>query len=261
MSVTPDFIGQRYKDTNTGNIWIANSTTPGDWTLEVQNFEIEWEPKAVKAGEILNFFSNYDAAAGAPGITDLTLKQVTLYDTIQLENSVDIVSISLPNLVAASQRLQFAYNTVLVSFSAPLLQTVGKNLDVSSCPSLSSVNLPSLISADMGITLNDCNLTSVNLPNLVHCATGSNGISVGGNVGLTTLNIPVYVPVDGENFTGNDCAFSTAMVDSILARFVANAAYISGTIRLNGGTNGAPTTGAGSPHDILVARGVTIIHN
>lgn len=34
MSVTPDFVGQVYKDTNTGNIWRANSLTQGDWTLE-----------------------------------------------------------------------------------------------------------------------------------------------------------------------------------------------------------------------------------
>jgi hypothetical protein len=81
MSVTPDFIGQIYKDTATGNLWRANSLTAGDWTLEVVANQItfasgtltgDWYPMGplFTGGGFIKVEGGTNAGPTGQGVTD-----------------------------------------------------------------------------------------------------------------------------------------------------------------------------------------------
>lgn len=214
MSVTPDFVGQRYKDTNTGNIWIANSTTPGDWTLEVQNMQAKWLPHNLKLGEIIGFTSSLGPLTG---ITQLALLGSLNNESITINSAPDLVTITMDNM-------QYVIDVQIAS--NPLLKTISAS---------SLTNIYSTFSISINNTL-----TSVVFDSLVDFAVGSD-FNINQNPALTLISMPVFVPQDGltMNFTNN--ALTAACVNSILARCVANPAYASGYIHLQGGTSSAPT--------------------
>lgn len=195
MSVTPDFIGQIYKDTNTGNLWRANSLTAGDWTLELQNMQVAWTPTNSKLGELIGFFTYGDLA----GVTTIRFLGATTTVGFDIESNSIITAIEFPNLVTIDPLdTQDGYiyiygNSSLASFSAPLLETTNGDINLSSNPSLISADLSSL------------------------------------------------VPANGQTITFAGCALNQSSVDLILSRCVANAAYLTGAVGLNGGTNSTPS--------------------
>ena len=94
MSVTPQFIGQTYQDTITGNIWKANSITTGDWSLLLQNMQVSWTPGNFKLGEMVGFFAFGDL----PGITNIQFLGTTAIAGFDIE-STNITKLEWPNLV------------------------------------------------------------------------------------------------------------------------------------------------------------------
>lgn len=213
MSVTPDFIGQVYKDTNTGNIWRANSTTPGDWTLELQNMQMEWSPRTLKLGELMGYQADYDNPTTLIGITSIVFKQVSLVQNINIVYSDDILSIGFPNLTTD----------------------------------------------DAIITIANCaNLSSITLPNLVTCISG---ISFRDLASLSTLALPSWVPTNGSEYKFHNNALDAASVNGLLARMVAEPTFVSGTVKLEGGTNAAPSGQGATDATTLLGRGVTLTTN
>lgn len=226
MSVTPDFIGQRYKDTNTGNIWIANSTTPGDWTLEVQNHKIIALPTASFSPGSLGLST--EGSAANPSLINVTSISLTTDTLLYLDiyKAQQLVSISgtLTSITDAEPAGGF-----------PVIITACTSLLTVSFPNLTSMPGPCKIKTNFA-------LTSIALPALVNADSGGyGGFDIQQNTLLTTINIPLYVPQNGNYFNGSACALTASSVNLILARHVANAGYASGGINLSGGTNAAPT--------------------
>lgn len=229
MSVTPDFVGQRYKDTNTGNIWIANSTTPGDWTLELQNMRLKWTPRNVDLSKLVGPAMGIDASVGSYIIE---AGEIDYY--LVISNESLLTSVSLPNCVTALD-IGVNANSLLTTFSAPLLETVNGIVDLHG-NAFVSLSLPSFINA-------------------------GNGISAAGNSSLSSVSLPMFLPSNGISMNFANCALTTSAVDHILSRAVASAVYVSGTIDISGGTNQPPSQGGSDPYDILTARGVSISKN
>lgn len=237
---TPDFTGQTYRDTATGNIWTSTGLTNADWSLTVQDYEIRWTPTNLKLGEVFQVVWN---GFGSSGSTGLVFNQAHALDGFVLCGTTGdgITSISFPNLIDIDPTNTYGCNLNIGWFPAlteilfPSLQVHGWGMSIDSNPLLPSISFPSLITAE-GMAIKNCAI-------------------------LDTISLPLIVPSNGKNYNFSNNALLLASVDGFLARCVANAAYISGTVNISGGTNAAPTQGAGSSHDILVARGVTITHN
>lgn len=284
MSVTPDFIGQVYKDTLTGNIWRANSLTPGDWTLEVQNMQTKWEPRTLKFSDKIGFFTFADL----PGVTKIVFEQATTMAGIDLEYMADLVEVNFPNLVSIDPTnsqggyLNIQDCTSLTALNLSVLETAINYVQITGCSALNTLDISSLISTGQDLAITDTVLTAIDLSSLtgigrdlnlsnhtevvsIDCSsllTVPRNVSCFGNTSCTTVNFAVFLPTNGKNVDFSNCALSQASVDHVLARCVANVAYVSGSVNLSGGTNSAPTSvGVGSDYETLTLRGVTVSVN
>lgn len=118
MSVVPWFIGQVYKDTNTGNIWRANSLTPGDWTLEVQNMKIQWTPRSSDQSKLIGPNLGNDS-----GLVTLSLDATEINYYLVVSGESNLLSVSIPNCTSALD-ISIDFNPILQSISAPNLATI-----------------------------------------------------------------------------------------------------------------------------------------
>jgi len=249
------------------------------------NFNITWTPCQNKAPErsVCPYF-------GAPsdGITSITLRRqsmtggitVEFQSTVQSVQSTTLTSIdpgsdiALPFFPTGSS-IYVAFCDAIETISFPNLVSIGESLTIGYCPALTTVNFDALTTLDgycsdpaqfLQFSIGDCDsLTSLSFPNLVGFTTISTvayaDFVVSNNPLLTSLSIPAFVP---NNTLIVDCrnnAMNQASVDQVLARCVANAAYVSGWVRLNGGTNSAPSVAGLADVATLVGRGVTVAHN
>lgn len=219
--ITPQFTGQYYRDTSTGNIWKSNSTTPGDWSLVVQDMQVAWTPTNLKLGEMIGFFLDSDKGSDLSGITDLIFAQSVFASGFRLNGAADLESIAFPNLVSITgyqgsfDSFVLSNNSALTSFTAPLLASVGADFFVSGNTSLVSISLPSLVQGE--------------------------NFTLGGCTALATVSFPLWVPLNGSTIDLTACALNAASVNHLLARCVANPAFVSGVIDMSGGTSDAPT--------------------
>ncbi len=100
---------------------------------------------------------------------------------------------------------------------------------------------------------------SVSAPLLI--GAGASG-SIQNHPLLTSIDIPMFVFSDAQEYYFSGNALSQASVDQILAQCVASSGFNSGTVELSGGTNAAPSSVApGSDYDILINRGVSVTVN
>lgn len=284
MSVTPDFVGQRYKDTSTGNIWIANSTTPGDWTLEVQNSKLTWEPKSSSAGEELGFITLY----GLPTVTVMRFLETTMTYGFDIEEADGLTEIDCPNLLTVDPTdshdgyIWVISKSDITTFSAPQLVSVASDVWIGNNDVLSTVNLGSLatVGGDLKLSFNS-EIVSLDLGDLV---TVSGQVSFAGDSLLTTIDISSLDSIGsqislvncsvlsslnisaltslGGNFVASGCAFDAATVNAILAQLVSIAAYGAGqSVVLNGGTSAAPSGQGIIDKGVLQGRGATVTTN
>lgn len=263
MSETPGFVGQKYTDTATGNVWNANSTTPGDWSLQLQNMGWEWEPVSVDFSANIGFFTY----SGIAGITKLTYNGTTNIPGLDIETMPDLTEFLLPNLVSidplntAGGFLYCITCPVLTTLSAPQLTAVGDTVTIYDNPALVNLDLSALTSVGNALPLtNNTSLVSLDLHSL-SAVTGY--IDASGCTSLTTVNLAGLTALSG-NCKFTNCALSTASVDHVLARLVSIATYGNSgeVVDLSGGTNSAPTsTGVGSDYATLVARGANVSVN
>lgn len=86
-------------------------------------------------------------------------------------------------------------------------------------------------------------------------------ISASGCTVLSSVSFPNYLPTNGSAINFSAAALSQVSVDHVLARAVANAAYVSGTITLDGGTSSTPSGAGLADKATLIARGVTVLTN
>lgn len=258
---TPDFIGQTYRDTATGNIYTSTGLTNADWSLTVQDMGVRWTQASLKLGEYITL----SIPGEFVGLSSISYTETTSEGGFFVNINSSIVSFSAPNLTGIDVAnnyggsLNFTSNPGIESISVPLLSAIGGSVQITDNANLTSIIATSLITvgSNLDLTYNP-SLTAINLPALVTVS----GSFWGDHCDLlATVNLSSFLPTNTKGIEFHNCALTLASVDHILDRCVANAGYISGTIKLNGGTNAAPTQGEGSAHDILVARGVTITHN
>lgn len=174
-----------------------------------------------------------------PGVTALTINAVGSREGFDIERAQDLASISFPRLVSVTNgsNLGLVANSQLSAISVPLLEEVG-NLVITDSPALTSLEFPSLVTA----------------------AT----ITISGCAALTAISLPSFMPSTGDylgsprvyNFQSN--ALSADSVNAILARCVANGAFVSAVVELSGGTNAAPTGQGLLDLATLRNRGVTV---
>jgi len=278
MPVTPEFVGQVYKDTSNGNIWRANSTTPGDWTLEVQNI---WTSSGDNPAEQLGCFSYYPIV-GATTIQYNPTQNLNGFDVGDLTGVVNFLCPNLVNIGAGGVTGYFQIYgwSNLTTASFPLLETVLGSFSIDA-NALSSIDLASLqtvqtVGGGNGLSLSNTTLATLSLPvftgtKLTLFSNGSltsfsapnfasGPIEVSSPL-LTTFTLTAYSPANGVDINFNGCALTQAKVDEILAKAVANAGYVSGTIDLQGGTNSAPSGAGAANKAILIGRGVTVLTN
>ena len=237
MSETPEFIGQVYTDTNTGNIWKSNSLTPGDWTLDVQDAQFMWDSQSV------NLFALAELVISGPipGVTSFTVNMPTQGGGITISNSPSLQTISFPITTSVDPTtnntgtLKIINNINLTTINLPALTAVGWQLYIDGNQALTSIDLSSFITCDGGLLIN------------------------GGS--LVNLSLPVWLPSNGSDnyFLGN--LLNAASVNGILARGVANAGFVSGSIHLDQGANAAPTGQGIADKATLIGRGVSVTTN
>lgn len=301
MAETPEFIGQKYTDTDTGNVWNAESLTLGDWSLQVQDTKLTWTPRSSNIAEEIGFFSFVDM----PGITDIVFGATTSLQGFDIESTETPVTFQAPNLTTIPQGvLRFIANIGLETISCPALTSVGFPIEFSDNEALSDLDLSALVSSQSTSFGNNDLLTALDLSSLTtvtsqfacsgHAILASLSLaalatvsgafscssnpsltslaltsltSIGetltctNNAALTTISLPAYLPTNGQNQSFNGCALNVASVNHFLARCVANAGYVSGTINLAGGTNAAPAGQGSTDKTTLIGRGCTVTTN
>jgi hypothetical protein len=114
-----------------------------------------------------------------------------------------------------------------------------------------------LVSAN-GLYIRGAAITSLDLSALV---TIGGTLYISGCPNLESIDLSSLIPNSEYDYYFTDNALTSACVNAILARFVANAAFIAGTIDLSGGTNAAPTGQGQTDVTTLRARGVTVTVN
>lgn len=191
--------------------------------------KIEWEPSSAE------FFDLVPLTIGSEmvGITSLTIN-ISTNPELSITSATDLASLSFPNLVSITKGgFEITGNTSLSSLNLSALETVYGTLSIAG-------NL----------------LTSLDLGSLATAI-----VSINDNPNLTDITLTNFVPTnDTENYFSEN-ALSAATVNAILARFVANAAFVTGVIDLSGGTNAAPTGQGLTDVTTLRGRGVTVTIN
>lgn len=163
-----------------------------------------------------------------------------------------------------SANSSLASNPLLASIDLRSLVTTGnQGLNVSANPALTNLMLSKLQTVTGSLNLaGDTALASLNLPALVSAASAFlASLNAAGCSSLANVSLPLYEPSNGRNQTFSGCALSQASVDHILARCVASAAYVSGTVNLSGGTSSAPSAAGLVDKATLQGRGVTVLTN
>lgn len=267
MSVTPDFIGQYYRNTTTGDIWKANSLTPGDWSLVCQDLKIRWTP-GFKMEEVLCPLAwDWKDGSGADYSGPLTIGAEYLESGLSFNNCDQLTSLSCPNLkeidpnFIALLDVSIVDCPALASISMPLLaKQNGGKIVIHSSPLLTALNLASLDTMYWDFDLDGSPLlASLSLPAL----TAIDGNFTAKNcTALASISFPNYLPSNGYSFDFTNNGLDVTSVDHILARCVASASFVTGFVKLEGGTNAAPSSiGPGSDYDILTVRGITVTKN
>ncbi len=234
-------------------------------------------------------FSSLANVSGAINLQSNTLTAASfpLLETISefnFTNSPLVSLFGLPSLVSCSADLNFVGLAGLIMFDAPNLATVdglftvalgdthlttidlpsltrsSGGLIISANPALNSVDLSAL--ETVGAEGGDLDLSSnVSLATLdLSSLTGIAGnLSCAGCTSLTSIDLSVFVPNNGQNLDFTGCALGVTSVNAILARCVANAGYVSGTIHLE--TSAIPTGAGATNVTVLGLRGVTVLVN
>ncbi len=102
------------------------------------------------------------------------------------------------------------------------------------------------------------NVQEINFPNLVSIDSDGGSLYLADNPILTTITLPLFVPTTGHSYFFSNNILTDTVVNAILARFVANAGYVDGTIHLETG-NAAPTGQGLIDKQTLLDRGINVI--
>ncbi len=209
----------------------------------------EWTPSSI------NLYEDLAWEFATEALTSLTGNVSALNKALYFSSSCSsLESISFPNLVSITGLLSIEELPALTTVSFPSLETCNDGLSIFSCP-VTSLDLSSLEEVSAILALYDLAITSLDLSSLVACGSGS---QVKSCASLTSIDLSSFVPTNGADYDFSWNALTAECVNAILARFVANASYVSGSIALNEGTNAEPTGQGLTDVTTLTGRGVTV---
>lgn len=230
-----------------------------------EEFKIDWTPSGydLAANSVLNFGEGAGVTSIESTITN-AVWDITVLKPILVSGMVDLVSLKYNSLVSANN----AGNSL--------------GIEIASCPNLTTLQFNVLTTTD-DFAVSAIGATSLSFPLLATVQMNASGMRIEGNPNLVTLSIPAFTncfnffvrdnpalttititawsPANGDQCNFQNNALSQATVDSILAKAVANAGYVTGQIFLDGGTNSAPSAGGLVNAGILTGRGVAVSHN
>lgn len=104
-------------------------------------------------------------------------------------------------------------------------------------------------------------LISFSAPNLVTWPVATGGFIISGIGTFKTLYLPKWMPTNGVSHTLQNLGLTAQSVNHVLARGVANPAFVSGNLTMNGGTSSPPTGQGIIDKATLIGRGVTVTTN
>ncbi len=180
-------------------------------------------------------------------------------------NDLVTVTLSYPLLVLAFFEITVDSNTALTSVSFPKLKAAVNHLLITNNQNLTSFSAP--IPTRCGFApaheqwgWDGNNLTTLNLSALVNI--DSVALTGGSNPGLTTItfNANPIIPDVGNSIIFDSCALNAATVNRILAIGVANG-LTQAFIKLDGGTNAAPSGQGIADKATLIGNGCTVVTN
>lgn len=195
-----------------------------------------------------------------PSLAELSFPSLTTIaggGSIAADNAV-LTSLSMPELTNVDGNFFGLYSLNLSEFPLDSLVSVGGVFYIFGWPNIESLSYPLLQTAQILLWSGNPSLTSVSLPAFT---TAIGDLQISGNSSLVSVSLPVYLPTNGTSIDLDSCALDAASVNHILARAVANPAYVSGSIFLDGGTNAAPTGQGIIDKATLQGRGVTVTTN
>lgn len=240
---------------------------------------VSWEAAGVALGERLGvmFVNN-------PTITSLNYRQTRIPLIVAFECDA-LTSITAPNLVTIEgneggylyqfNAVEIVDCNVLTTLNLSSVTTMTTAFTIVDNPLLTTVDFSSLVTINYDLTgpsgtnkgfiwvENNAALTSLSFPALTTLNQGAiaSEAYIRNCAALTTISFPnLTIPNDlWLDFTNN--ALSQASVDHVLARLVANPAYVTGQVQLQGGTNSAPSVAGLADKATLAGRGVTVTTN
>lgn len=263
--VTPAFTGQDYKDTTSGLIYRSSGTTSSSWATISEG--LVW-------------------SGGTSGVTRLPELQSPWFNT---DRTGDSPIVNLPDLVSTTGEgfngdINFGYGiNQLSQFNAPKLTSIFGGFLFGNCGIISfSVPLLASVGASVDLT-NNGNLTTISFPSLAIINGGGN-FDCASSILLTSASIPSLVTVFGGNIQMNDCpslktvAFATGMWANNYAIDISNCALpqaqvdailhaaringmTGGNLFLTGGTTSAPSAAGLIDKTALLASGVNVTTN
>lgn len=202
----------------------------------VQDMLFDWLPTTAQFGEYIGI----RFVSRNTGITDLVYRGRAMPNAapIQFGSTSDLVTFSAPNMdtYPPTGTFSFTSNTALRSVSFAALANTSTAITITGNSALLSVSFPALLGSTLGI----------------NCS---------GNAALATIDFPLLTLTNSRNYNFSANALTAAGVNQILARGVASASYVSGTISLDGGTNSAPSGQGVADKATLIGRGCTVNTN
>lgn len=200
-----------------------------------------------------------------PGLTDVVIHGTEVGYGADIEFQTSLVSFIAPDLVLLDDsHFIFGSNSALTGFSFPVLVTMDNFADIQwfSNSVLTSVSLPVLTTIDNSSFLSGSSpaMISFSLPALI-TVDNSGAITVSNSPALTSVSLGSATFGNGTVLDFSANALTDVSVNHVLARAVANLAYVSGSINLSGGTNAAPTGQGIVDKATLIGRGVTVTTN
>lgn len=175
------------------------------------------------------------------GVATLSFEDSLAVIGFDIENTTTLASVSFPNLISCDPDntqqglMYFGANTALTSLDLPAF-TLSARFFIASNPLLASVNLPLFVRPTDATT----------------------NFQIYNNTSLVSLSLPSFVPTLDTVYNFSNNALDAASINGLLARFVASASFVAGTIHMEGGGNVAPTGQGILDLAELIGRGVSV---
>jgi hypothetical protein len=216
-----------------------------------------WTPRTDAVMSVAKFSTeNVYGSLPLDGITAISFASGP--QSINIQQAQDLVSVSAPNANLTSGAFVLVGCPSLTTLDFGGCVEISGPVTIQNCPALTSLDLSSFQFCYDDFVIFNTGLTSVDLSSLEDIY----GIfQIGNSAALTTINWGNEFVDNGQDYYFNNNALTASVINAFLAHLVAEPAYVSGTVLLNGGTNAAPSGQGIVDKATLIGRGVVVNTN